>query len=71
MQLIKELSERKVFTTAVIYVPVVWVIVEVLTFLFEKFARRFIDWIKHPVRSIFRALALHLIYTTIVIFLVN
>lgn len=40
-------------------------------FLFDKFACRFIDWIKHPVRSIFRALALHLIYTSIVIFLVN
>jgi len=40
-------------------------------FLFDKFARRFIDWIKHPVRSIFRALTLHLIYTTIVIFFVN
>lgn len=40
-------------------------------FLFDKFACRFIDWIKHPVRSIIRALALHLIYTSIVIFLVN
>jgi len=26
------------------------------SFLFDKFACRFIDWIKHPVRSIFRAL---------------
>ncbi|MDO8952907.1 MAG: histidine kinase [Draconibacterium sp.] len=40
-------------------------------FLFEKFACLYIDWIKHPVRSIFRALAIHLIYTTIVIFTVN
>ena len=38
MQLIRELRERKVFTTAIIYVPVVWVIVEVLTFLFDKFS---------------------------------
>jgi two-component system, LytTR family, sensor kinase len=40
-------------------------------YLFDKFARRFIDWIKHPVRSIFSALAIHLVYTTIVIFTVN
>jgi len=40
-------------------------------FLFDKFACRFIDWIKHPVRSIFRALSLHLVYTSIVIFTVN
>ncbi len=39
--------------------------------LFERFACRYIDWIKHPVRSIFRALAMHLVYTTIVIFTVN
>jgi two-component system, LytTR family, sensor kinase len=41
------------------------------SYLFDKFARRFIDWIKHPVRSIFSALAIHLVYTTIVIFTVN
>ena len=40
-------------------------------FLFDKFACRFIDWIKHPVRSIFRALFFHFSYATIVIFLVN
>jgi len=40
-------------------------------YLFDKFACRYINWIKHPVRSIFRALAIHLIYTTIVIFTVN
>jgi len=41
------------------------------SFLFDKFACRFIDWIKHPVRSIFRALFFHFSYATIVIFLVN
>lgn len=40
-------------------------------FLFDKFACRFIDWINHPLRSIFRALSLHLVYTSIVIFTVN
>jgi len=40
-------------------------------YLIEKFASQFIDWIKHPVRSIFRALVIHLIYSSIVIFLVN
>ena len=39
--------------------------------LFDRFACRYIDWIKHPVRSIFRALSMHLVYTTIVIFTVN
>jgi len=41
------------------------------SFLFDKFVCRFIDWIKHPVRSIFRALFFHFSYATIVIFLVN
>jgi len=41
------------------------------SYLFDKFAFRFIDWIKHPVRSILRALTIHLIYSTIVIFTVN
>lgn len=40
-------------------------------YLFDKFACHFIDWIKHPLRSIFRALAIHLIYTTVIIFTVN
>jgi len=35
---IRELRERRVLTTAAIYVPVVWVVVEVLTFLFDKFS---------------------------------
>jgi len=40
-------------------------------FLFDKFACRYINWIKHPVRSIFRAMAMHLVYTTVIIFVVN
>jgi len=40
-------------------------------YLINKFALFFIDWIKHPVRSIFRAMTIHLIYSTIVIFSVN
>lgn len=40
-------------------------------YLFDKFACRYIDWIKYPGRSIFRAMAIHLAYTTIVIFVVN
>jgi hypothetical protein len=41
------------------------------SYLFDKFACRFIDWIKYPGRSILRALTIHLIYSTIVIFTVN
>ena len=37
MQLFRELRERKVFTTAAIYLPVAWFATEALTFLFEKF----------------------------------
>ncbi len=37
MQIIRELRKRKVFTTAAIYLPIAWIVTEVLTFLFEKF----------------------------------
>ncbi len=40
-------------------------------FVFEKIAVRFIDWVNKPVKSLFAALSLHLIYTSIVIFTVN
>ena len=37
MQIIGELSKRKVFTSALLYVPFAWITTEVLTFLFDKF----------------------------------
>ncbi len=38
MQIVNELRKRKVFTSAVLYVPLAWITTEVLTFLFAKFA---------------------------------
>ena len=40
-------------------------------FIFDRFARRFIDWIKNPFRSVIRTIAFHLVYSSIVIFTVN
>ena len=40
-------------------------------YLFNWFEKRFIDWIKYPVKSVFRALVMHFIYSSTVIFLVN
>lgn len=40
-------------------------------YLFEWFARRYIDWIKRPVKSVLLALAVHLLYSGIVILTVN
>jgi len=40
-------------------------------YLFGWFERRFIDWINFPVRSVFIALGLHLLYSSFVIFFVN
>lgn len=40
-------------------------------FLFNWFADRYIDWIKKPLESVFLALALHLVYSSFVIFTVN
>jgi len=39
--------------------------------LFEFFAKRSIDWINRPVKSIFIALTIHLVYSSFVIFVVN
>ncbi len=39
--------------------------------IFNWFAKRYIDWINRPAVSVLRALALHLIYSSIVIFTVN
>ncbi len=41
------------------------------SYLFGWFEKRYIDWIKSPVKSVFAALSLHLIYSSIVIFSVN
>ena len=40
-------------------------------YLFEWYEKRYIDWIKKPVKSVFSALLLHLIYSSLIIFLVN
>jgi len=40
-------------------------------YLFGWFAKRFIDWINQPARSLFGALAMHAIYSSIVIWVVN
>ena len=40
-------------------------------YLFGWFEKRYINWIKSPVKSVFAALTLHLCYTSIVIFTVN
>jgi two-component system, LytTR family, sensor kinase len=39
--------------------------------LFNWFEKRFIDWIKFPVKSVFRALLMHLVYSSTVILTVN
>jgi len=39
--------------------------------IFDLVERRFISWVKYPVKSVFIALAIHLIYSTIVIFFCN
>ena len=40
-------------------------------YLFNWFEKRFVDWVKHPLRSISYALSFHLAYSSFVIFLVN
>lgn len=40
-------------------------------YLFGWFEKRYIDWIKHPVQSVFGALSMHFIYSSIVIWAVN
>lgn len=40
-------------------------------YLFQWFERRYINWIKRPVQSVFAALGMHLFYSTLVIFSVN
>ena len=40
-------------------------------FLFNWFANRYINWIEKPVKSVLLALALHLFYSSFVIFTVN
>ncbi len=40
-------------------------------FIFNKIARRFIDWINKPFKSLATALFIHLVYSSIVIFTVN
>lgn len=40
-------------------------------YMFRWFADRYIDWINKPLKSILLALALHLVYSSIVIFTVN
>ncbi len=39
--------------------------------LFEFYAKRFIDWINRPYKSILIALTIHLVYSSFVIFVVN
>ena len=41
------------------------------SYLFKWFEKRFINWISNPVKSIFAALSLHLVYSSFVIFTVN
>ena len=40
-------------------------------YLFHIFEKRFIDWINRPLRSVLSALAMHFIYSSFVIFIVN
>lgn len=40
-------------------------------YLFGWFEKRYIDWIKRPVKSVFSALSMHFVYSSIVIFTVN
>lgn len=40
-------------------------------YLFGWFAQRYIDWIKRPVKSVMLALSIHLVYSSVVIFVVN
>jgi len=40
-------------------------------YLFYWFEKRFIDWIKFPVKSFLAALCMHLVYSSLVIFVVN
>lgn len=40
-------------------------------YLFGWFEKRYINWIKQPVKSVFAALAMHLFYSSLVIFVVN
>lgn len=40
-------------------------------YLFGWFEKRFINWIKSPVKSVFSALCMHLVYSSFVIFTVN
>ena len=37
-------------------------------YLFGWFEKRFINWIKHPVKSVFAALSMHLVYSSFIIF---
>jgi sensor histidine kinase YesM len=41
------------------------------SYLFRWFEKRYINWITNPVKSVFAALTLHLIYSSFVIFTVN
>ncbi len=40
-------------------------------YLFEWFEKRYIDWIKRPVKSVFLALTMHFVYSSFVILSVN
>ena len=40
-------------------------------YLFNWYEKRYIDWIKKPVQSVFAALAMHLVYSSFVILVVN
>lgn len=40
-------------------------------YLFEWFEKRYINWIKQPVQSVFAAMGMHLFYSSLVIFSVN
>lgn len=40
-------------------------------YIFNWFERRYINWIKSPIQSLFRALGMHLLYSSFVIFFVN
>lgn len=40
-------------------------------YLFSWFEKRYVDWIKRPVKSVFAALSIHFIYSSFVIFTVN
>ncbi len=40
-------------------------------YLFDWFEKRYIDWIKKPVKSVLSALSMHFVYSSLVIFVVN